>query len=106
MRDIQIKPAIFPGEVIIVAGGKLSAHPITWLLFHWLTITVRCWLGVLRSPFREESAHKGGGMPKIWEFWAFFRESHATMRLMGGVSSQNENFRGFCPGKKVFKTIF
>ena len=74
--------------------------------FPWLTITVRCWLGVLRSPLHEESGHKQGGMPKIWENLVFFRESHANMRLMGGFGSQNGNPRGFCPGKEVPKTIF
>jgi hypothetical protein len=36
----------------------------------------------------------------------FFRERHATMRLMGGFGFQNGNPNGFCPGKEVPKTIF
>jgi len=90
--DNEMKAGIFPGKVIIVehgdsrypsislstpfffaswpifmSGGGMSMWPA---LFLYLTISVRSWPGVLKSPLHEESVQRGR-LSKIREKIAF-----------------------------------
>lgn len=74
--------------------------------FPWLTITVRCWLRFLGRPPMKNLLTKGVVCQKFGEIWFYFRERHATLRLMGGCCSQGGNPLEFFLGKEIPKTIF